>query len=588
MTPLLALLCLGLSVGTRTPVQAGTLPRPTLWAEPRSLVPWGRPMTLWCRGTLGAKKFYLYKTGSSSPWEMQLPLEPGDKAKFSVSYMTESDAGTYHCSYLSPTGWPVYSKPLELVVTGLDSKPSLSVSPSPVVASGETVTLQCGSQRGYDTFVLTQEGDPETDWKLDSQRLPSGQHQALFRIDPGPLRHRWSIRCYGLFSHTPQLWSDSSDPRQLLVLGASRRPSLLSLQSLIVTPGQTLTLQCHSKDAYDTFALYKEKSQNILQHSDHQPQAGISLADFPLGPVSASHGGQYHCFGRHNSTSLWSEPSNPIDILVAEQLSYTPSLSMDPGPPVTPGNNVTLLCRSSGWINTFLLAKEGATDLPLCIKVDKTEAITQAQFSFHPVTSAHNGTYRCYSSNSKSPYRLSHPSVPLHLWVSGPSGDSKMKSAADVDRNNTDPLLIGLSMAGALLGIFLILFLLLLLLCLRHCHRQAGQHKSGATHSAPQDTGLNTRSRPKAHVQKDSPGDSYNTFTHTRSEEGERLNPQIKQDEDPHGATYAQAEAPEAPLEVTYAQLKYLDTAQETTATPPSLSGEPPEEPSVYAALAFH
>ncbi|XP_049643072.1 leukocyte immunoglobulin-like receptor subfamily B member 4 [Suncus etruscus] len=115
------------------------------------------------------------------------------------------------------------------------------------------------------------------------------------------------------------------------------------------------------------------------------------------------------------------------------------------------------------------------------------------------------------------------------------------------------------------------------------------------------------------------------TITQTQTEEGVQLNPQSRQDEDPHGATYAQvkhaglrrevasctplsgarpnaqdqqteedtqargqAEASEAPLEVTYAQLKHLDTAQESTAPPSSTSGDSPEEPSVYAALAFH
>ncbi|KAB1273653.1 Leukocyte immunoglobulin-like receptor subfamily B member 5 [Camelus dromedarius] len=49
-----------------------------------------------------------------------------------------------------------------------------------------------------------------------------------------------------------------------------------------------------------------------------------------------------------------------------------------------------------------------------------------------------------------------------------------------------------------------------------------------------------------------------------------------------------QAAASEAPQDVTYAQLNHSTLRRETTAAPPSQSGEPPAEPSVYATLAIH
>lgn len=109
----------------------------------------------------------------------------------------------------------------------------------------------------------------------------------------------------------------------------------------------------------------------------------------------------------------------PSPLSLLGQLPNTPVLLVQPGPSVSPGDNVTLLCVSEGWVNTFLLVKEGVANSSLRVKVDKTEEITQAQFSFYPVTTAQSGTYRCYSSHSFSPYRLSHPSAPLKLWVSG-------------------------------------------------------------------------------------------------------------------------------------------------------------------------
>ncbi|KAB0336470.1 hypothetical protein FD755_025967, partial [Muntiacus reevesi] len=119
MTPTVpALLCLGLSVGLRTQVQAEIPPKPTLWAEPGSVVPWGSPVTIWCQGILEAQEFRLDKEGRRVRWERQKVLKPSDKAQFSIPQMTEQHAGRYQCYYITPTAWSERSEPLELVVTG--------------------------------------------------------------------------------------------------------------------------------------------------------------------------------------------------------------------------------------------------------------------------------------------------------------------------------------------------------------------------------------------------------------------------------------------------------------------------------------
>ena len=96
-----------------------------------------------------------------------------------------------------------------------------------------------------------------------------------------------------------------------------------------------------------------------------------------------------------------------------------PSLSAQPGPSVSWGENVTLQCRSEIWLDTFYLSKEGSPAPPQHIRLQDTTAPCQVNFNMSPVTSDHEGTYRCYASSSTSPYLLSHPSDPLELLVSG-------------------------------------------------------------------------------------------------------------------------------------------------------------------------
>ncbi|XP_035868547.1 leukocyte immunoglobulin-like receptor subfamily A member 6 isoform X2 [Phyllostomus discolor] len=312
-----ALLCLGLSMGLRTPVQAGTLPKPTLWAEPSSVIHWGSSVTIWCQGILEAKEYHLDKEGISTHWDKQKPVDPGDKAKFSITQMIEHTAGRYQCSYLSATGWSERSDPLELVVTGFYSKPILSALPSPIVTSGESVIFKCRSEEGYGKFVLTKEGEDRLSWTLDSQRHSSGQFQALFSVGPVTPTHRWTFRCYGSNRNRPQVWSPPSDALELLVSGGSGKPSLLTQQGPIVASGQNLTLQCHSDFGYDRFVLSKEGGQDLPQSPVLQLQAVLSQGDFPLDTGTSSHGGQYRCYGGYSLSSEWSAPSDPLDILVA-------------------------------------------------------------------------------------------------------------------------------------------------------------------------------------------------------------------------------------------------------------------------------
>uniref|UniRef100_A0A096NXW9 Leukocyte immunoglobulin like receptor A2 n=1 Tax=Papio anubis TaxID=9555 RepID=A0A096NXW9_PAPAN len=551
MTPILTvLICLGLSLGSRTRVQAGILPKPTLWAEPDRVITRGSPVTLRCQGNLEAREYRLYRERKSASWITLVRPELVKKGQFPIPSITWEDAGRYRCQYYSHSWWSELSDPLDLMVTGAYSKPTLSALPSPVVASGGNVTLQCHSQVAFSGFILCKEGEDEHARRLNCQSHARGWSRAVFSVGPVSPSRRWSYRCYSYDSRSPYVWSLPSDLLELLVPGVSKKPSLSVQPGPVVAPGENLTLQCGSDAGYDRFALYKEGEGDFLQRPGRQPQAGLSQANFPLGPVRVSHGGQYRCSGAHNLSSEWSAPSDPLDILIAGQIRGTPFISVQPGPKVASGENVSLLCQSSWQFHAFLLTQAGAADAHLHLRSMYKYPKYQAEFPMSPVTSAHAGTYRCYGSRSSNSYLLSVPSDPLELVVSGLSGGPSSPTTGPTSTCGPEdqPLTptgsepqSGLGrhlgvVTGVLVAFVLLLFLLLLLfLVLRHrrqgkrwtlAQRKADfQHPAGAVEPEPRDRGLQRRSSPAADTQEEN---LYAAVKDTQPEDGVELDSRVR------------------------------------------------------------
>ena len=109
----------------------GVLPRPSIWAEPGSEIPWGQPVTIVCQGPAGAETLHLEEEGSALLRSVSDPVHE-TQARFPIPVASKDTAGRYRCLYYKDSTWSDRSKELQLVVTGEDISPLPSgLSPAP-------------------------------------------------------------------------------------------------------------------------------------------------------------------------------------------------------------------------------------------------------------------------------------------------------------------------------------------------------------------------------------------------------------------------------------------------------------------------
>ncbi|XP_032027021.1 killer cell immunoglobulin-like receptor 3DL2 isoform X3 [Hylobates moloch] len=226
-----------LFMGPVTPAHAGTYRcrgshphSPSGWSAPSNplvimvtgpLVKSEETVILQCWSNVMFEHFLLHRKGKfEGTLNLTGELHDGvSKANFSIGPMTQDLAGTYRCygSFThSPYEWSAPSDPLDIVMTGLYGKPSLSAQPGPTVQAGENVTLSCSSCSSFDMYHLSREGEAH-EFRLPAVPNVNGTFQANFPL--GPATHGGTYRCFGSFRVSPYEWSDPSDPLLVSVTG---------------------------------------------------------------------------------------------------------------------------------------------------------------------------------------------------------------------------------------------------------------------------------------------------------------------------------------------------------------------------------
>uniref|UniRef100_A0A4W2GK87 Immunoglobulin domain-containing protein n=1 Tax=Bos indicus x Bos taurus TaxID=30522 RepID=A0A4W2GK87_BOBOX len=184
----------------------------SLSAWPSPVVPLGQTVTLWCHSRSPLKRFTLFKTDE----RRHLPELQGHYVNnFTLGPVTREHAGFYMCSRAS---WSAPSDPLQIVVSGVFTKPSISAHPGPIVQWGENVILRCHSPVVFDKFILYQESSTRH-FQRRGEMLTGGHCTADFVIGPMSLASVGTYRCYSSLSSSPYEWSAPSDPVDIVITG---------------------------------------------------------------------------------------------------------------------------------------------------------------------------------------------------------------------------------------------------------------------------------------------------------------------------------------------------------------------------------
>ncbi|XP_072463626.1 immunoglobulin superfamily member 1-like isoform X5 [Notamacropus eugenii] len=203
----------------------GQLPRPILWAQTSLMMVPGANITLWCSrpklSFLQEVMFTLWKAGT------QEPLQQQTSSYLWISFLLPSlrpeDTGSYSCTYTyraTSTRRSEHSEAVELVVPDALPKPSLSAWPQ--VVSGANMTLLCQGPSWSRSFILYKEGD-----KKILASMNNTQDGTKFFLTHMTTRHSGSYTCSYQLQNNGSLWTQHSDPLQLIVTGTEPNNTLL-------------------------------------------------------------------------------------------------------------------------------------------------------------------------------------------------------------------------------------------------------------------------------------------------------------------------------------------------------------------------
>ncbi|XP_065427028.1 immunoglobulin superfamily member 1-like [Chrysemys picta bellii] len=189
------------------------------------------------------------------------------------------------------------------------------------------------------------------------------------------------------------------------------KPNISLHPSAQVAPGGAVTIRCECRCAGVRVLLSKAGDPDARRSMD--PPGDV--AAFPIRNVSRGDAGSYSCQYRTKwDPPVWSEPSDPVELVVAEPGYPKPNISLHPSVGVAPGGAVTIRCECRCRGVRVLLSKAGDPDARR--SMDPVGDV--AEFPIRSVSWRDAGNYSCQYSTKWDPPVWSDPSDRVELVIS--------------------------------------------------------------------------------------------------------------------------------------------------------------------------
>ncbi|CAM5173743.1 unnamed protein product [Eretmochelys imbricata] len=191
--------------------------------------------------------------------------------------------------------------------------------------------------------------------------------------------------------------------------GSYPKPSISASPGGVIPVGGNVTIRCWHQRLGVRFVLYKAGDRNHPMYTD----SASYLAEFPIPSARREHGGSYTChYSYRTDLAAYSEPSDPVQIIVAAQLPQT----LSPSRGVALRGAVTLRRWGQRRGLELVLYKAGARNAAA-----QSGDSAGVNFPIPKVSRSDGGSYTCYYPPDSDPNTRSEPSDPVEWVVTDPS-----------------------------------------------------------------------------------------------------------------------------------------------------------------------